>query len=176
MGRSNVEVGFTVAWRYLPNADLAFWKKLGRAGGAPFRRALDFVGAQIYPGLVWPPVSIPGRSAGVEMTDALALLRRCYMPLAGLGPRSRPLGYRERVRHKPRALGCPPAARARVDTRCGPGGLGHARGHATTGTSTCGTTTRRASDLFAAVGLLRDDYSRKPAFGVLARAIREYGR
>jgi hypothetical protein len=32
------------------------------------------------------------------------------------------------------------------------------------------------TDLFSAVGLLRDDYSRKPAFGAYRRAIRTYGR
>lgn len=175
MGRRNVDVGFTVAWRYLPNADLAFWKKLGRAGGAPFRRALDFVGAQIYPGLVWPPVSIPGRSAGEEVADALVLLRRCYMPLAGLGPEVglwvTENGYatnlaRSEARQE-RELGSTLAA---VRAASGTLGVTDYRYFNLRDNDSAG------SDLFAAVGLLRDDYSRKPAFAVLARAIREYGR
>ena len=32
------------------------------------------------------------------------------------------------------------------------------------------------ADLFSAVGLLRDDYSRKPAFASYRRAIRLHGR
>jgi hypothetical protein len=32
------------------------------------------------------------------------------------------------------------------------------------------------ADLFSAVGLLRDDYSRKPAFDAYRRAIRTHGR
>ena len=175
MGRSEVDVGFTVAWRYLPNADLAFWNKLGRAGGRPFRRAVDFVGAQIYPGLVWPPASIPGRSAGDEMTDALALLRRCYMPLAGLGPRVglwvTENGYatnlgRSEGRQKRELESTLEAVRAASGTL----GVTDYRYFNLRDNDSAG------ADLFAAVGLLRDDYSHKPAFGVLARAIREFGR
>ena len=175
IGRREVEVGFTVAWRYLPDADLAFWKKVGQAGGAPFRQALDFVGAQVYPGLVWPPVSIPGRSAGEEMNDALVLLRRCYMPLAGLGP-----GVDLWVTENGYATNL-----ARSDQRQSRE-LESTLSAVRAVSGTLGVTDYRyfnlrdndsaGSDLFAAVGLLRDDYSRKPAFGVLARAIREYGR
>jgi hypothetical protein len=175
IGRQRVDVGFTVAWRYLPNADLGFWQKVGQAGGRPFRRALDFVGAQVYPGLVWPPVSIPGRSAGVEMTDALALLRRCYMPIAGLGDRVdlwvTENGYATNLGHS--------------ETRQA-SELGSTLDavHAVSGT--LGVTDYRyfnlrdndsdGTDLFAAVGLLRDDYSGKPAFEVMTRGIRSMGR
>ena len=49
--------------------------------------ALDYVGLQVYPGLVLPPAIAPGSSAGDEIVEALTLLRHCYMPKAGLGPR-----------------------------------------------------------------------------------------
>ena len=40
------------------------------------------MGLQIYPGLVYPPVLAPGRSAGDEIVEALTLLRGCYMPMS----------------------------------------------------------------------------------------------
>ena len=55
--------------------------RTSRASG----RAVDNVGVQVYPGLVWPPAPLPGRTAGDEIAEALTLVRDCYMPKAGLG-------------------------------------------------------------------------------------------
>lgn len=85
IGHPDVELGFSFAWRWLPNSDAAFWRELGARSTPRFVRALDYVGLQIYPQLIWPPLPLPGRSAGEEMIEALTLLRRCYMPKAGLG-------------------------------------------------------------------------------------------
>ena len=83
LGRPEVELGFSVAWRWLPNADAKLWDDLGGLATPRFRRALDYVGLQVYPGLVWPPAEIPDRSAGDEIAEALTLIRDCYMPMAG---------------------------------------------------------------------------------------------
>ncbi|MEO7198455.1 MAG: hypothetical protein ABIZ50_08285, partial [Solirubrobacterales bacterium] len=83
--RLDIELGFSFAWRFLPSSDRAFWEEIGARATARFRRAVDYVGLQIYPGLVFPPIALPGRSAGDETIEALTLLRNCYMPKAGLG-------------------------------------------------------------------------------------------
>ncbi len=175
IGRRGVDVGFTIAWRYLPNADLAFWRSIGAAGGSRFARALDFVGAQVYPGLVWPPLPLPGRSSGVEMVDALALIRRCYMPLAGLEARTdlwvSENGYATN-------LGRTEAGQADE--------LGSTLRAVHEVSGTLGVTDYRyfnlrdndsaGLDLFSSVGVLRDDYRAKPSFEVLRAGIELYGR
>src|SRR3712207_8801630 len=72
-------------WRWSPDSDARFWREIGAKATPAFRTALTNVGLQVYPGLVWPPVSRPGVSAGDEVIEALTLVRRCYMPKAGLG-------------------------------------------------------------------------------------------
>ena len=173
--RRHTDVGFTVAWRYLPNADLAFWRRIGTLGGDRFARALDFVGAQIYPGLVWPPLPLPGRSSGVEMVDALALLRRCYMPLAALGE-----GTELWVSENGYATNLGRSERSQSDE------LSSTLRSVQSVSGTLGVTDYRyfnlrdnlsaGLDLFSAVGLLRDDYRPKPAFETLRRGIERYGR
>jgi hypothetical protein len=162
MGRPDVELGFSFAWRWLPTADAEFWQKLGSLATPTFRRALDYVGLQIYPGLVFPPVSTPG-AAGDDTVEALTLLRSCYMPLGGFGSNVdlwvTENGYATNLgRTEPdQDL----ALRSTLD------GVYRYSG-------TLGVTDYRwfnlrdndsgGADLFAAVGLLRDDYSEKPAF------------
>jgi hypothetical protein len=80
--------GFTFAYRLLPTADSAFFSYLGAHGGAPFLRALSFVGLDFYPGTVYPPVMIPGDTYTAEMAQALGSMRDCFMPLARIGPRT----------------------------------------------------------------------------------------
>ncbi len=174
--RTDVPVGFTVAWRYLPNADVNFWKGIGaRADATPrFRTALGYVGVQLYPGLVWPPVPLPGRDAGLETRDALAIIRTCHMPLAGLGP-GIPLWISENGYAT--NLGRDEAGQ-QANLTATMQGL-----HEVTGT--LNVTDYRyfnlrdnkpgGTDLFDAVGLLRSDYTRKPAFATLKDAITRLG-
>ena len=84
MARSSRSLGFSYAYRYLPSSDDQFWAGIAQRATAAFRRALDYVGVQLYPGLVYPPVLAPGQSAGDATLEAIALVRGCYMPLAGL--------------------------------------------------------------------------------------------
>ena len=62
MGRGGMPLGFNVAWRFTPDSDAAFWQEIGAKATPAFRRALSYVGVQVYPGLVWPPVPLPGRT------------------------------------------------------------------------------------------------------------------
>ena len=85
IGRGDIELGFSFAWRWIPDSDREFWEEIGELSTPRFRRALDYVGLQVYPGLVFPPAPRPGVTAGEEVVEALTLLRRCYMPKAGIG-------------------------------------------------------------------------------------------
>jgi hypothetical protein len=174
MGRRDVDLGFSFAWRWIPSEDRSFWEEIGARSTPRFRRALDYVGLQIYPGLVFPPVLLPGRTAGDEVIEALTLLRSCYLPKAGLGQRVdlwvSENGYATN-------LGRTEASQAAdlgttlesVAAYSGELGVSDYRYFNLRDNNSSGP------DLFDAVGLLRDDYSRKPAFGVLRNAIREAG-
>jgi len=176
LGRPDVELGFSVAWRYTPDADAKLWEDLGELADARFRRALDYVGLQVYPGLVWPPAEIPGRTAGDEVAEALTLIRDCYMPKADLG-REVDLWVSENgYPTKPGANSEAGQAERLVSS------VEAAAAHA----KSLGITDYRwfnlrdndsdGADLFSQVGLLRDDYSPKPAFAEYRRAIRRLGR
>lgn len=176
LGRPRRAVGFNVMWRWNPDSDRAFWEDIGAHPDiARFRRAVDYVGVQVYPGLVWPPAPLPGRTAGDEIAEALTLVRDCYMPKAGLD-RTVELwvsenGYATNLGRsedsQERDLESSVEAVAQWS---GALGITDYRWFNLRDNNSAGT------DLFSAVGLLRDDYSRKPAFGAYRRAIRTYGR
>ena len=164
-GFRQVKVGFN--WAYATDAgERAFWRYLGRHGGRRFVDDLDWVGLDAYPG-TWGP-ALGGRGLARETTSfmdrALRALRFALMPLAGI-PHTVPLRVSE--------TGFPTGPlrtdamqvtvmKATVDA------VYHAR-------STYNITGYRWFDLRDAdsssssfethYGLLRDDYSRKPAFG-----------
>ena len=79
-GFDQLRFGFTYAYRFDPVTDAAVFRGL-RQGGAAFRRALGFVGVDFYPELV-PGPATPIPTATLQM---LATVRRCLMPLGGLG-------------------------------------------------------------------------------------------
>ena len=173
IGRRDVELGFTYAWRYLPNADVNFWRGIGELGDERFRRAIDHVGIQLYPGLFWPPVLLT-ETAGEATLEALTILRDCYMPLAGLGPGKEiwvsENGYATNLGHNDARQ-----AAELTDT------LDRLAGHA----GTLGVSDYRyfnlrdnepsGTDLFDNVGLLRSDYTQKPAFAAFRDGLREHG-
>jgi hypothetical protein len=174
IGRPDLPLGFTVMWRWEPESDEQFWEEIGRLGTPLFRRSLTYVGVQAYPGLVWPPAPIPGRSAGEEMVEALTLVRHCHMPKARLGA-----GVALWVTENGYAtnLGRSESEQAR-DLRSTVEAV-----HAWSGT--LGVTDYRyfnlrdndstGTDLFDAVGLLRDDYTRKPSFFTYRSLTRSFG-
>ena len=49
LGRRDVDVGFSMMWRWAPQSDQRFWQDSGATATPAFRRALDYVGLQIYP-------------------------------------------------------------------------------------------------------------------------------
>jgi hypothetical protein len=173
IGRPDVELGFSFAWRWQPTSDADFWRQLGALATPEFRRALDYVGLQIYPGLVFPPVSPPA-AAGDDTIEALTLLRGCYMPQAGLGGNIdlwvTENGYATNLGHTEPDQDL--ALRSTLDAvyrYSGTLGVTDYRWFNLRDNDSAGT------DLFAAVGLLRDDYSEKPAFGTYRSYIDRIG-
>ena len=84
IGRDDVRLGFSFAWRWAPNSDRQFWQDLGALATPEFLAATDYVGLQLYPHLVWPPAPLPNRSLTREVVEPLTLMRDCYLPMAGL--------------------------------------------------------------------------------------------
>lgn len=163
IGRPDLVIGFNVAWRWAPQSDARFWQDIGARATPAFREALDYVGVQVYPGLVWPPVVRPGRTAGDEIAEALTLVRDCHMPMAGLG---RDVDLWVSENGYATNLGRSEAAQAEqldstvraVHAWSGALGITDYRYFNLRDNESSG------EDLFDAVGLLRDDYSPKPAF------------
>jgi hypothetical protein len=173
IGRPDVELGFSFAWRWLPTSDADFWRQLGALGTPAFRRALDYVGLQIYPGLVFPPLS-PSAAAGDDTLKALTLLRDCYMPQAGLGGNVdlwvSENGYATNLgRTEPDQDLALKSTLDAVYRYSGALGVTDYRWFNLRDNDSAGT------DLFAAVGLLRDDYSEKPAFATYRSYIDRIG-
>jgi hypothetical protein len=173
MGRDDVELGFSFAWRWLPQSDRSFWQELGELATPEFVAATDYVGLQIYPHLVWPPVQRPGETAGDEIAEALTLLRHCYLPQAGLDDVDLWIsenGYATNLGRTEDQQDT--SLTSTIETV-----------HALS--TTLGVTDYRwfnlrdnrtgGPDLFDSVGLLRDDYTAKPAFATFRALLDEYG-
>jgi len=163
IGRPDLVLGFNVAWRYAPQSDARFWDDIGAKATPAFRKALDYVGVQVYPGLVWPPAKRPGVSAGEEVIEALTLVRDCYMPKAGLGDGTdlwvSENGYATNSGRSEAAQAAMLDSTVRaVHAFSGELGISDYRYFNLRDNDSDG------ADLFAAVGLLRDDYAPKPAF------------
>ncbi len=84
-GFTALRIGFTFAYRFNAATDAAMFTGLRRGGGA-FRRALGFVGVDYYPEL-YPGLG-PGTSLPAATTEMMATMRRCFMRLGGLDPRT----------------------------------------------------------------------------------------
>jgi hypothetical protein len=172
--RGDVDLGFSYAWRYLPDSDADFWSGIGERATPRFLRATDYVGVQLYPGLFWPPAPIPGRTAGDETLEALTLVRDCYMPMAQLGG-----GVELWVTENGYTTGLGRSEASQVTDLTATVEDVHEY------SGTLNVTDYRyfnlrdnranGTDLFDNVGLLRPDYSRKPAFGTQKELIRRLG-
>jgi hypothetical protein len=161
----HVKVGFN--WAYAADTrERAFWRYLGRHGGWRFVSALDWVGLDAYPG-TWGP-ALPGRGLAEGTTSfmggALRAMRDTYMPLAGI-PDAVPLVVTETG--YPTGPGRTDAMQVSV-MKAAIEAIHHDR-------ATYNITGLRwfdlrdadssASSFESQYGLMRDDYSPKPAFG-----------
>jgi hypothetical protein len=173
-GYEQLEIGFNWAYRTDPNREANFWNYLRDHGGEQFARAVDWVGLDAYPGTVFPPVETPGGERD-GMVNAISQLRRCFMPVAGLG-RAVPIHVEENG--WPTGPGRSEEYQAAA-MRAMVGAVHEFRG-------TYNVTDYRWFDLRdhntsslnfqQHYGLLRDDYSAKPAFAVYRELVREFAR
>lgn len=162
LGYGRLKIGFNFAWRFGAQTDADFWDQLKVKGGREFRQATDWVGLDLYPGTYLPPAVVI-EDYGDAFLEALAQMRECYMPKAGFGPRF-PIKIEE--------TGWPTGpGRSEADQRQ------IAREFVNTAhryRGTYGITDFRwfglrdnnseGPDYQSFFGLLRDDYSPKPAF------------
>ena len=173
-GYTQLGIGFNWAYRADPNREANFWGYLHDHGGAAFRRAVDWVGLDAYPGTVFPPTEPPG-GEGNGMVAAMSQLRECFMPIAGLGPQV-PIHVEEN--------GWPTGpnrseAAQEAALRAMVGAVDRFRG-------TYDVSDYRWFDLRdhnssspnfqQHYGLLRDDYTEKPAYGAYRDLVRRLSR
>ncbi|MSW51251.1 MAG: hypothetical protein F2817_10250 [Actinobacteria bacterium] len=177
-GRSDVGVGLNWAADGSPCTTSGFWGALRATGGRAFTDAVDWVGVDVYPG-TWsaPARTVVPSSAAVAatVTDTLRCLRTKHLPAAGLGASTTitvaETGY-------PTAPGRTEATQesvlraivAAVDGVRATYGVTDLRWFSMRDANT------RSGQLENGYGLLRDDYSRKPAFAAFRGLVAAGGR
>ena len=172
-GFDQLEVGFNWLYRLDPDREEKFWAYLGEKGGPEFLGALDWVGVDAYPGTFFPPVVQPGGERN-SLVNAFSVLRECFLPLAKI-PESVPLHVSEN--------GYPTSPARTYEQqeaflRSMVGTVSELRGN-------YNVTDYRWFDLRDGdsgdpdfgqqYGLMRDDYSPKPAFGAYRELVAALG-
>ncbi len=161
-------VGFNWFFQLTPAVETGFWDAI-RRGGRRFRAALDWVGLDTYPGTFFPLGLAPART-GDGVLAGLNTLRGCWLRRAGIR-RSVPIHVEEN--------GWPTgAARAEADQAVAMRSMVEAASRAR---RAFGVTDYRwfslrdhrtaSPNLQHHYGLLRDDYTPKPAFAVYRRLL-----
>jgi hypothetical protein len=91
-GFRQLEIGFNWAYRSTPQDDNTFWAYLRDSGGPRFVKALDWIGLDAYPGTFFPPAEAPGGERD-GMVNAMSSLR-CFAAGAGI-PATKPIHVEE---------------------------------------------------------------------------------
>jgi hypothetical protein len=162
-GYSQLRNGFNWFYRTDPGNEDSFWNYLGDHGGKRFVDAVDWVGLDVYPGTFFPPATPPA-SAGDFVINALSQLRQCFLHAANI-PKTVPIHIEEN--------GYPTGpGRSYADQRAA---LESMVGAPNTYRANYNVTNYFWFDLRDAdssspnfqqqYGLMRDDYTEKPAFG-----------
>ena len=170
-GYDQLTTGFNYAWRF-GDSDADFWRAVGEAGGERLRRATDWVGVDAYPGTFIPPaVTEPGDSTCSRRLPRYASAT-CRSPASVVGRRStsrssatRPAPAEARRRRPPRSGG----SYGRCTDYRGTYGITTANWFGLRDNNSAGP------NFQSYFGLLRDDYSPKPAFDAYRRLIRRLG-
>ena len=172
-GFDQLEVGFNWLYRLDPDREEKFWTYLGEKGGPRFLDALDWVGVDAYPGTFFPPAVQPGGERN-SLVNAFSVLRECFLPLAKI-PKSVPLHVSEN--------GYPTSPARTYEQQEGflrsmVGTVSELRGN-------YNVTDYRWFDLRDGdsgdpdfgqqYGLMRDDYTPKPAFGAYRELVARLG-
>ena len=172
-GFTQLEIGFNWAYRTDPAQEQSFWNGVRDRGGRAFVDAVDWVGLDAYPGTFFPPVEAPGEERD-GMVNAMSALR-CYLKTPGI-PESVPIHVEENGwptgPNRSEAYQVQAAEtliRAVHDFRGTYNVSDYRWFNLRDGDSQSGNYQTQ-------YGLLRDDYSEKPAFPVVARLFAELGR
>lgn len=175
------KIGFNYAWRNAGfRQDARFWRDLGKLGGAALRRAADYVGIDIYPGTFTPGILLPNsppiKNLGDAWLEGIAQVRKCYMPKAGFG-RSTPIrieetGYPNGPDRPPNEIAQARALSAFVRTAVDYRGTYNITDF---NWFDLRDNNSHGPNFQSYFGLLRDNYSPKPAFGVYRKLIARYG-
>ncbi|MEA2470048.1 MAG: hypothetical protein QOE38_1047 [Thermoleophilaceae bacterium] len=164
-GFRQLEIGFNWAYRSTPQDDDDFWAYLRDNGGPKFVKALDWIGLDAYPGTFFPPAEAPGRERD-GMVNAMSSIR-CYAARAGI-PQSKPIHIEENGfptsdspdRSEQRQVDVMNTLVQAVQDFRGTYNVSDYRWfNLRDGDST-------SPNFQVRYGLLHDDYSEKPAFGV----------
>ena len=169
-GLGALEIGMNWFYRLSPDYEYEFWRELGEKGGPALRESLDWVGLDAYPGTFFPP----GSRYRESMANAMSSLRECYMPLAGLGKEvpihvsenGYPTGPGRSYDEQVRAMNA--MVRAVHDFR-GNYGVTDYRWFDLRDGDTSNPSFQQQ------YGIMRDDYTPKPAFGTYRGLIAELG-
>jgi hypothetical protein len=89
---TDLQIGFNWFYRTPPSSEDDFWSYLRTHGGPVFAAATDYVALDAYPGTFFPPSTFP--PPGNVLVNAFSLLRRCYLPEGGI-PSTTPLQVHE---------------------------------------------------------------------------------
>ena len=174
-GYDQLEIGFNWAYRSTPDEERTFWEYLRDRGGPRFINALDWLALDVYPGTFVPPAGTPGGERDA-LVNALSALRDCYAPVAGI-PRSVPLHVEEN--------GFPTSEPSRSYARQAQimasmvrafeqySGNYNLRDYRWFNLRDGDSTSANFQQQY---GIMRDDYTPKPAFDVYAGLVRELGQ
>jgi hypothetical protein len=173
-GYGQLEIGFAWAYRFTPDAEAGFWEHIRRAG-TRFASAIDWISLDAYPGTLFPPLNTPDDGERGAMVNAMSSLR-CYMGAAGI-PDSVPIHVGEN--------GFPTSPPARTYERQAEVMENMVRAvHDFRGAYNVSDyrwfnlrdADSSSPNFQQQYGILRDDYSEKPAFGVYRRLLSELAR
>lgn len=171
-GYRQLGIGFNWAYRSTPDEERRFWEYLRDHGGPGFVRALDWIALDVYPGTFFPPVNTPGGERD-SLVNAMSALRECFTPVAGI-PATVPLHIEENgfPTSEPTRTYARQAQIAENMIRTFNDYSGNYNLHdyrwfnLRDGDST-------SPNFQQQYGIMRDDYTPKPAFDVYAGLVRE---
>ena len=162
-GYAQLRIGFN--WAYGAGAAQTSFFAALRQGGVAFTSAVDWVGADVYPG-VWNSTAATPAAAAAVVVGALRQLRQCYLPLAGLSasttlavtengyPTSADRSYAEQALFLQAEASAVSAFRSQYGVRA-------------YRVFDLRDSNSQDPDLESQYGLMRDDYTPKPAFQTL---------
>ena len=162
-------VGFAVTPQVNP-AGSVFWPAVARLGGPEFAAAVDYAGLDMYPDVFGPPLTLDQLDGAVDWL--LRSFREEALPIAGIGP-----GTPIRICENGWPTGPGRSPEQQADVLETVVRAVHARREELNVTHWELFTLRDADSsndgLFHQFGVLRDDYSPKPAFERLRGLFRE---